>query len=60
MYVQNAMRGPCSEGEWLSEWRQMVPNVGEEVEKLGPGDIHGSLQRFTVELSCDPEFLVLE
>lgn len=38
----------------------MVPNVGEEVEKLGPGDIHSSLQRFIVELSCDPEFLVLE
>lgn len=33
-----------------AEWRQMISSVGEEVEKLSPGDIRNSLKRFIVGL----------
>lgn len=37
----------------------MITSVGEEVEKLGPGDIRSSLKRFIVKLSRDPGFQLL-
>jgi hypothetical protein len=54
--------GSCSEGKWLSTQSgdgRMITSGSEEVEKLGPRDIRSSLKRCSVELSRDPEFLLL-
>lgn len=42
-----------------ADWRQTKASAGGEVEKLGPGDIGSSVKGFSVELSCDPAFLLL-